>query len=213
MKFAAPHIFRFATVIIFIFTLSGCSKEAKTERSLDAALKHFEKGDYAAAEIELKNAMNTDAANPTALKQLGIIREAQGATFEAVQILMHVKDKLPKDDQVRVLLAKSFLRFGFMADCRKELFEVLDRSPSNGEALLLLAESSVTPEAMAEFDARLKKSGKKTNSTRLASALVDLRRGSMEEGSAIIEEVLMTEPMSARQAGLARMSLFCMLKC
>jgi tetratricopeptide (TPR) repeat protein len=202
MKFAAPHIFRFTTVIIFIFTLPSCSKEAKTERSLDAAMKHFEKGDYAAAEIELKNAMNTDPANPAALKQLGIIRETQGATFEAVQILMHVKDKLPKDDQVRVLLAKSFLRFGFVADCRKELFEVLDRSPSNGEALLLLAESSVTPEAMAEFDARLKKSGKKTSSTRLASALVDLRRGSMEEGSAVIEEVLMTEPMSARAHAL-----------
>ena len=161
-------------------------------------MEYFNKGEFAAAEIEFKNTLDSDSGNPEAIKHLGLIRENQGASFEAAGILTQIKNKLPKDDEVGVTLAKALLGLGFVPDSRKELFEVLERTPSNGEALVLLAESSVTPEWMDECEERIKKSGKKTTSTRLASALLALRRGSAEEGAAIVEEVLQFDPKSTR---------------
>lgn len=202
MKIVFPHVLRFAAAIILTITLPGCTREAKKERSLEAAMKFFEKGDFAASEIEYKNALDSDPGNPEAVKRIGLIRQAQGANYEAAQILFQAKKKLPKDDEIGVSLAKALLSLGFIPDSRKELLEVLDRTPSNGDALMLLAESSFTPAWMDESEQRIKISGKKTTSTRLASALLALRRGSMEDGTAIVEEVLQSDPKSARAHSL-----------
>ncbi len=202
MKIALSLVSPLATAIILSITLPSCSKDAKKERSLESAMEYFGKGDFAAAEIEFKNALDADPGNPQAIKRLGMIREKQGASYEAARILTQIKNKLPKDDEVGVTLAKALLKLGFIPGSRKELLEVLDRTPSDGEALVLLAETSVTPEWLDECEERIKKSGKKTASTRLASALLELRRGSMESGAAIVEEVLQSDPKSARAHAL-----------
>ena len=202
MKNAFPLVLPFATAIVFSVTLPSCSKEAKKERALGSAAEFFKKGDYAAAEIEFKNTLKTDPGNPEAVKHLGLIREDQGINYEAAGMLTYAKEKLPKDDLVGVKLAQSMLALGFVQDSRKELLAVLDRTPSDGEALVLLAESSLTPEWMKECEERIRKSGKKTSSTRLASALLDLRQGAIEKGEATVEEVLASDPKSARAHAL-----------
>jgi tetratricopeptide (TPR) repeat protein len=202
MNSAFRFVLPFAATVIFSITLPGCSKEAKKERALGSAAEFFEKGDYAAAEIEFKNTLKADPGNPEAVKHLGLIRENQGLSYEAAGMLTYAKEKLPKDDLVGVKLAQSMLALGFVQDSRKELLAVLDRTPSDGEALVLLAESSLTPEWMKESEERIKKSGKKTTSTRLASALLELRRGAVEKGEAAVEEVLATDSKSARAHAL-----------
>jgi tetratricopeptide (TPR) repeat protein len=202
MKIVSPHVWRTAAAIILTITLPACTREAKKERSLEAAMKHFESGDFAASEIEYKNALESDPGNAEATKRLGLIREKQGANYEAAQILSQAKKKLPKDDEVGVSLAKALISIGFIPDSRRELSEVLDRTPSNGDALMLLAESSFTPAWMDECGQRIAKSGEKTSSTRLASALLALRRGSSEQGIAIVEEVLKSDPKSSRAHAL-----------
>ena len=202
MKIPLPLVLPFAAAIVLTCALPSCSKEAKKERSLDSAMEYFKKGDYAASEIEYKNALKSDPGNPDSIKHLGLIREAQGCSFEAAGILTQAKKKLPKDDETGVTLAKSLLGLAFLPDSRKELLEVLDRSPDNGDALVLLAESSMTPEWIEECDQRIKKSGKKTTATRLASALLELRRGSIENGTALVDEVLKSDPGSARAHAL-----------
>ena len=202
MKPAFPLVLPLATAIIFSFSLPSCSKEAKKERSLESATEYLKKGDLAAAEIEYKNMLDADPGNPEAIKQIGLIRKNQGAYYEAAGILTQSKMKLPKDEEVGVALAEALLALGFIPDSRKELFEVLDRNPSNGEAIVMLAESSISPALLDESEQRIKKSGKKTTSTRLASALVELRRGSMESGTVIVEEVLQSDPKSARAHAL-----------
>lgn len=192
----------FTPALVMAITLSGCTREAKKNRSLESALKYFEKSDYPASEIELKNALDADPGNPKAIKYLGIIRGGQGASYEAAMILTQIKKKLPNDDEVGVNLAKALLRIGFIPDCRKELFEVLDRSPANGEALMLLAESSITPEWLDQCDQRINAANEKFPSRQLASALLELRRGSIENGSAMVEEVLKSNPGSANAHAL-----------
>lgn len=197
MKTSPPSVMFFTPALVMAITLSGCTREAKMNRALESAVKHFEKADYPAAEIELKNAMDADPGNPKAIKYLGIIRREQGANYEAAMILTQAKKKLPKDDEVGVNLAKSLLGIGFIPDCRKELFEVLDRSPANGEALTTLTETSITPEWMDQCDPRINAADEKSPARQLAGALLELRRGSIESGSAMVEEVLKSDPGSA----------------
>lgn len=202
MKTSFLFVLRFVGTIALSVTMPGCSKEAEKERSLEAAMGFFEKGEFGASEIEFKNALDSDPGNPESIKRLGMIRAEQGANFEAAGILTQAKKKLPKDDEVGVYLAKSLMGLAFLPDCRKELGEVLDRTPGNGEALVLLAESSVTPEWIDECEQRIKAAGKKTTSSRLAQALLDLRRGSIEKGAALVEEALEFDPGSARARAL-----------
>src|SRR6478735_7054717 len=114
MKIPPTSVMFFTPALVMAITLSGCTREAKKNRALESALKHFEKADYPASEIELKNAMDADPGNPKAIKYLGIIRVGQGASFEAAMILTQAKKKLPKDDEVGVNLAKSLFRIGFV---------------------------------------------------------------------------------------------------
>ncbi len=202
MKIARLHVLPFAAALFFTITQPSCTREAKKGRSLEAALKHFDQGAFSAAEIEYKNALKADPGNSEAIKRLGIIRILQGANYEAAGILTQAKIKLPKDNEVAVNLAKALLNLGFLPDSRKELLEILDRSPDNGEALLFLAESSIRPEWMAECEQRIKAAGGKSAASKLASALLLLRRGSIDEGTAMVDEVLKSTPKSARAHAL-----------
>ena len=60
MKIARLHALPFAAALFFTITQPSCSREAKKERSLEAALKHFDEGAFSAAEIEYKNALKAD---------------------------------------------------------------------------------------------------------------------------------------------------------
>ena len=202
MKIARLHVLPFAAALFFTITQPSCTREAKKERSLEAALKHFDQGAFSAAEIEYKNALKADPGNPEAIKRIGIIRSYQGSSYEAAGILTQAKAKLPKDNEVAINLAKSLLNLGFLADSRKELLEVLDRSPDNGEALLFLAESSIQKEWMEECEQRINAAGKKSAASKLASALLLLRRGSIDEGTAMVDDVLKSTPTSARAHAL-----------
>ncbi len=202
MKISRPHVLRMAASIVLLISMPACTKEAKTERSLKAAMELFNKGDYVASEIELKNALKSDPGNFKAIKQMGLIRNRQGAHFEAAGILSQAARMDAKDDAVGVAFAKSLFSLGFVPDSRKALIEVLDRTPSNGDALIVLADTSLTPEWMDEFKDRLKVAGKKTPQTKVAEALIELRRGLMESGTMLVDEVLKEDPEMARAHGL-----------
>jgi len=202
MKTFPPYVLRITAAIFVMVTLSACTQEAKQERSLDSGMAYFKEGDFAAAEIEFKNTLESSSGEPEAIKHIGVIRVSQGANFEAVGILMHAKEQLPNDDEVGVCLAKAFLGMGFIPDSRKELIEVLDRTPGHAEALVQLAESSVTSEWMDECESRLEKAGEITDAVRLARALLQLRRGELESGAGLVEEVLSSDPNSARAHSL-----------
>jgi len=85
MKIARFQVLPFTAALFFTITQPSCTREAKKVRSLDAALKHFDKGEFSAAEIEYKNALAADPGNSEAIKRLGAIRVLQGANYEAAR--------------------------------------------------------------------------------------------------------------------------------
>jgi tetratricopeptide (TPR) repeat protein len=192
-----------AASLLIALLSCGCSKTEKSKVNLNSAQQHAAKGNYAAAEIEFKNALTGKPGEPQALKGLGLTLLRQGATFEAGQLLSAAKQKLPEDDQVGVGLAQVMAELGYFADSRKEVLEVIARVPTNGEALLMLAEASLTPETMTECEKFLIEA-KSTDSAlvQLASALLDLRRGKLDVAAESIEKALKLDPKCARAHAL-----------
>jgi tetratricopeptide (TPR) repeat protein len=202
MKLTRLPILRMASAILLLISMPACTREARKERSIKAAAELYQKGDYQAAEIEIKNALKADPGSARAIKQFGLIRSGQGAHYEAAGILTQAQRMMPNDNEVAVALARSLFSLGFVSDSRKVLLELLDRDPSNGPALIALSDTSLTPEWSDEFEARLKNAGQKTVETRIAEALSKLRRGMVVEGSALVDEVLKEAPGMARAHAL-----------
>jgi len=199
MKILNRLLSRSIASLLLLSSLTGCTKEAKTERKLASAKEHLSKGDYAAAEIEYKNVLDMDPGNSKALRGLGIIWVGQGATLEGAQVLSNAKTRFPEDDEVGYNFAKAMLDLGFIAEGRKGILSLLDRSPANGNALMLLAESSVTPDLMTECEDRLELSKAKDQaSVLLAVALIQLRRGEIEAGKYSVEQAIKKDPSFAR---------------
>jgi tetratricopeptide (TPR) repeat protein len=200
----AQRLFSAATATLMLVILqSGCSKAKKAESKLSSAKEYFAKDDYAAAEIEFKNVLETKPGDPEAIKGLGMISLRQGAMLDAARILIATKQKLPQDDEVGTALAQALFELGFIGDSRKELIEVLDRSASHGEALLLFAETSLTPEAMTECEQRLALATSSEQApVLLASALIALRRGQLDAGAKLIDRAIEADPKYARARAL-----------
>lgn len=203
MKITHRLVLGAAFSVLLAFVSTGCNREAKAERKLTAAKEAFAKNDYATAEIEFKNVLDLEPGHPGALRGLGLIWVKQGVMMDGGRMLGSAKGKFKEDDEVGVNLALAMLDLGFLTDCRKELLEVLDRNPANGEALMILAESSLTPEMLTECVERIAKSNAADQApVLLASALVQLRRGDVEAGTKTVEKVLQIDPNFARALAL-----------
>ncbi len=189
--------------LLLVILPCGCNKEAKAARKLTTAKKHFAKADYAAAEIEFKNVLTEKPGDPEALKGLGLILLRQGVMFDAARMLSAAKEKFSKDDEIGIGLAQAMFELGFIGDSRKALLEVLERTPAHGEALLLFAETSLTPEAMTECEERLVKAKSPDSApVLLASALLELRRSQPDAGEKLIARAIAADPKFARALAL-----------
>ena len=203
MKIAHRLLTGAASTLLLVILPSGCNKEAKAASNLSSAQKYFEKADYAAAEINFKNVLSAQPGDPEALKGLGLIFVRQGVMFDAARMLSAAKEKRPKDDEIGVGLAQALFELGFIGDSRKVLLEVLERSPAHGEALLLFAETSLTPETMTECEERLAKANAPDAApVLLASALIELRRNQPDAGAKFIERAIAADPKYARAHAL-----------
>jgi tetratricopeptide (TPR) repeat protein len=199
MKIAQRLLTGAAAALLLVILPSGCNKEAKAASNLSSARKHFAQADYPAAEIEFKNVLSLTPGNSEALKGRGMALARQGALLDAAQYLSEAKIKLSGDEEVGVNLAQVLLELGFLADSRKELLEVLDRTPSRGFALILLAETSTTPEMMTECEERITRAAADDQApVLLASALLELRRGKSEAGSKLVNRAVEADPTCAR---------------
>jgi tetratricopeptide (TPR) repeat protein len=187
-----------ALVATLPFT-AGCSRASKISRKLESARDYLGQSNFAAAEIEYRNLLELEPNHPQAFKGLGLIRVQQGAMLEGGRLLSSAKQKLPADDEIGVNLALSMAELGFVGDSRKALLEVLDRNPSHGDALVMLAETAFTPEALAETEVRIALAKDESKApVLLASAIVELRREHMGPAEEMIVKAVKLDPGSAR---------------
>ncbi|HEX2750119.1 MAG TPA: tetratricopeptide repeat protein, partial [Verrucomicrobiales bacterium] len=197
---------RLPAVLLLGFLLSACSgnKKAGFEKSAKA---YFDAGEYDKAKIEYLNLLREDAANATAIKQLGIMWMEEGAPARALPFLKETRKNSPADIPVRLLLAKALLAVGDMASARDEALDILKGSPSAGEALLMLVAAVTKPEDLAAARQRLEAFPDKNSPHYfLTSAALLIREKNIAGAEAAIQSALRADPKSMQaystQAGL-----------
>ena len=134
---------------------AGCSRESRKAAHLRQGEARLKAGDYDRAEIEFKNVLRLDPTNRVALRHLGLMTFEQGRLPQAYALLSQAKAANPEDVETRVKLALILLGTGKAKEARAEALQLLARQPTNSEVLLLLVESSLTPEDAKDTRQRL----------------------------------------------------------
>lgn len=135
--------------LLLAFVLSGCSPEAKKARHLKNADEYFEAGEFEKARIAYLNVVSIDENHPQALERLGTIYFDRGELGPAFQLLGRSKTLNPENIDVRERIAFIFRSAGQLVEARNEAVEILERQPTNENALLMLADT-VTSRALVE---------------------------------------------------------------
>src|SRR6195256_5754990 len=136
-------------------TFSGCHLPGSKARVMERADRYFKADEYDKARIEYMNVLRLDRTNRIAIKQLGIIWFEEGAPLRAFPFLRATRDLDPSNFSNRTKLASAFLMLGEVDGARKEALTILQQSPGEGAALLVLGDSSRSKEQIEETQQQL----------------------------------------------------------
>ncbi len=193
---------RAAAVLLAVACLLGvvgCSKQAKRDRALGRAASYYQAGDLDNARIEYLNVWRLDRTNAAAICHLGIILFDQGSPLPAFQFLARAAELDPKDNEVCYRLGGAHLALGKRDQARAQAVAILDRSPTNDQAVFLLADASSTTAEISDAEQRLQKLRQTTGeraSYHLAAAEFHRRRGELLKVEPEIRQALALDPKS-----------------
>ena len=146
-----------AVVLVAVIAGSGCGmvKDFRKNRHLKAAEKYVAEKKYKEATIEYRNALRFDPQNLDAVKKLGLAYYENGQLGEAYPPLKRYFDQNQNDLAVRQKLGTIYLMGRAPDKAREQALAILAKKPKDLDALLLLAESSDTPEEIQDSISRL----------------------------------------------------------
>ena len=165
---------------------------------MERADRYFKAGDYDKARTEYLNVLRLDRTNRTAIKQLGIIWLEEGAPLRALPFLSAARDLDPNDLNIRTKLASARLMLGGAEEARKEALAILRQSPSEGEALIVLGNSTLSREQAEDTEEQLRQI-KPPDSANLHLTLANLalRKGDLSTAENELQRALTADPKSA----------------
>jgi tetratricopeptide (TPR) repeat protein len=176
---------------------SGCSPKAKIDQILEGAKTAYEAGDYDKAKAQYVNVFRVDAKNSVAMRQLGLIWFEEGAPLKALPFLRRAIELEPNDRVARSKIAVIYLGLGDRAQAKEQAFKILDQSPHDDEALIMMADAAATKEEMAEAEKELAKQAQPDRAAiHLAMASLTSRRGDDATAETEIGKALGLEPKS-----------------
>ena len=197
------HPFTRSVLIItfLVFAGAGCTKEARKARQLDKAKSDFESGAYDKAKIEYLNVLRLggQTPDPAVFARLGEIWFEEGAPLKAGAFLVKARELAPNDLENRLRLARVYKAMGNLAEAKKEILFILQQSPDNGEALLLLTEISSTPDEVKAAEQTLQQFPKKESVLfQLAAANIAMRKSDSGKAQELIAHAISLDPKSAK---------------
>src|SRR5262245_3801686 len=136
---------------------AGCSRASRTTSHLQRADAHFKSGAYDRAEIEYLNVLRLDPTNGMAIRGLALMSHERGELVRSFALLKKAKEQNPDDLEVRLKLGVTLLAGGECKGAREEAAFILDRQPTNGAALVLLADSSFATNDLQDAKQRLER--------------------------------------------------------
>ena len=137
-------------LVVIAGLLAGCSKASRTARHMERGDRYLAAGELGKAKIEYFNVLQAQSVNAKAIDRLGLIWYEQGAYIKAASFLLRSNELDPDNVENRARLTKVLATLGQRAEARKQAVAWLARAPVDGEALLVLVESSTSePEVAA----------------------------------------------------------------
>ncbi len=191
-------------------TVSGCSREARTQGHLDRADAYFKGKEYEKARIEYLNVLRLNRTNDLAIVRLGEIFYRHRSYSRAVPFLARTIEIEPDNVEARERLAQIYLTARMPDRARQEARAILERHPSHETAMLIYSGTALTPEESAETEQRLEELRQKAGDSvgfRLAQSNLQVQRKDLEGAEASIRQALALNPQSER-AHLTLANLF-----
>ena len=199
---------RTVTLALAVALIAGCSKEAKKTSLLADADNYFKTGDYDKARVSYLNVVQLDPQNAIAFERIGQMWLDDWAPIRASAFLERGSELDPNNTQNRVRLARSYAATGRLDDARKEALKVLEQSPDNGDALVVLSEAARSKEGIEAAEEQLQKFPKKADvSFYLASANLLFNTGDIAGAGSELRQALGVDPKSS-QAHMAMGNLY-----
>jgi tetratricopeptide (TPR) repeat protein len=155
MNTSKPHLRLLIIAILLTTTFTGCSAQARKARQLERAERNFKAGEYDKARIDYMAVLRIEPQNATAIQRLGLIWSEGGSPLAALPFLMKTRELNPGDLVSRKKLADALVSVGDWDGAKKEAIEILRQAPSDGEALLTLAQTARTAEQFPELEQNL----------------------------------------------------------
>lgn len=142
-------------LLSLMLLVPGCSKASRAARHFERAEAFYRAGERDKAEIEYLNALRLQPHDPRPIERLGRLYYEQGRLPRALAFLLRTRELDTNHVEARLRAAQILSLLGQPKAARAEAEWILDRQPTNEEALLVLAESPRSTNELAEVQQRL----------------------------------------------------------
>jgi Flp pilus assembly protein TadD len=190
------HLIPTLTVFLLVAIAgTGCTAKLKESYHLRRANSYFDSGQYDQAAIEYKSVLRNNQQNAQAWSRLGVIYFEQGRLGEAAQILVRAQQLATNNVEVRLKLGDIYLGAGKLKEARDEASFVLDKTPKDVQAPILLAEAAATNQ-IAETRLRLQKLSQtgETAPLEVALGVLSFRQGDLKTAEADFKRAATLDP-------------------
>ncbi|MES2466660.1 MAG: tetratricopeptide repeat protein [Verrucomicrobiota bacterium] len=167
------------------------------DRILARAEKYFQEQSFDEARLEYFKVLGVDQKNSRAIRQLGFTWAEMGVPVQSGRFLTHALATDPGDLAVKRGLAKALLETNQFALARVKAMEILDQEPTDGEALIMMANTSLDGPQVAELSSRLSAfNSEKSAPFHLVSAIIASRTGDLAGAKNALDLALAINPVS-----------------
>jgi tetratricopeptide (TPR) repeat protein len=203
------QIIRLAGILILVLVNCSCTSEIKKSRYLARAESYFKAGEYDQAKIEYLKLLRLDPANAVAYARCGAMWADEGVPLRAGAFLLKARELDPKNLDNRYKLALVYLRIGQPSEALKEAAEILKQAPDNGPALVILAETSLTPEQTQTAEQELQKFPQRENPYfETANGMLAIHKADWTKAETALTHAVSLDPKCAQaHIGLAALSI------
>ena len=198
MDTSKRHLRLLIIAILLTTAFNGCTAKAKKARQLERAERNFKAGEYDKARIDYMAVLRIEPQNATAIQRLGLIWSEEGSPLSALPFLMKTRDLSPGDLVSRRTLANALVLVGDWDGAKKEAdCRFCGEAPSDGEALLTLAETARTPEQFPELERELNAfPAKNAAEFHTVAGSIALRKNDQATAETELQQAIAADPKS-----------------
>jgi tetratricopeptide (TPR) repeat protein len=182
-----------ATLLI---ATTACSSQSRLESHMAKAEEHFANGDFRAAEIEYKNALQIDSTVAEASGQLGLIYFEQGRQRLAMPLLSQATQIDPENAKFLGPLLSIQSQIEPPEDVWKAAKDLLAKDPADRYALSALQSSALRLGRADEARSMLENLASQGNSAAATTALamLDASSGNLDSAMSSLERAIQIDP-------------------